>query len=673
MLQRHGLTLDYNVEKGDEYSDDRLLVKVKDNTGQEVGDVDLMHDPERKVYQITYSSLGELPRGEGIGTSVYRSIRDYVGKHFGCTVASDYTRSPFANRAWQSMQKSGIAIRKIRDLPGVPKSTHPGSGELDYYEMEGKLPEDVVTHKRRHGLVQAYKAAGCKTDSDILAMAASHGLVAQAEVEAALSEQRENSTAMIVVPGEPPGRNICAFIRKLLADRTKLIVVAQDGRLAPGNFERMLRASMPDVEKKLRVMDAGGPSLADIINMAERNRHYRPSQALEVYCRQDQVAGFQQEVHDGSLKFDPTVIRIIPTQVPKDDPDDITRAVSRDDNSAMHRVLDPHVFSDQDAIHDYKQALLHSENLQLEFLRDIASTKERGAKRLASIAQKNHELLDRRGIDIEGAEYLGSGNNGSAYKLRDGRILKLTTDDAEAHIASFIKGKQFKHVFKIYDVWAFPGTYSRDSKSAAHHVYGLVTEENLEKPDKYEQDMFDWMVETIEHFAEIANVNLEDDLKVALQTMMADQEYPPENKKEVLKSVKQFDLIGMMSDMKKIGAQADLHSGNFMRRPDGTFVIIDIGTGGSQESAKPPFIESESFLDIEVPSLDDGRLIEFGSIAPGSGVNGPMQMKGSNSSSWASGQLALQDPRNHVPEDEEETENDHSLDWGPGRASGASF
>lgn len=705
------------------------------------------------------------------------------------------------------------------------------------------------------------------THLESLALAASQGPVQLALAEA---DARQNSTAMVVVPGSAPGKNVCSFVRSLVQERSKLIVVAQNDGLPAGNFERMMRASMPDVEKKLRIMDASGPSLADAINSAERNRHYRPSQALEIYCDPEVARGFQQEITDGSLKFDPTVIHIVPTKVPLDASDDIEKAMEGGDESAMHRVLDPHVFSSQDAISDYRQALLHTEGLvkemaaftaqsvlpdlidaglvppstqeelgeghfgmvfpstdpakvikvtaqkdeadnarrlmgrtypgiarvfdaqQLrtvttrggkgvavwvitlerlkpldprqqdalsdamqdiwdeyvsgglmsgydyrafmqqniprlekavpgisaivksaqaagftadinagnimlnaankpvladvgpmggldeaidriveaivrEFLTDIADDKQTAIAIVKDVVRKNRALLKARGVDVAGAQMLGAGANGVAWKLRSNRVLKVTTDDAEAHVAAHIKGKRFKHVFTIYDVWAFPGTFN------GHHVYGLVTEEGLEKPDNQEQKEFDWMVETLERFAKIADVNLEDDLKLVLQTMMSSDRLAAENKRVLLEYVKKFDLVGMMADMKRLGVLADLHSGNFMRRPDGTFVIIDIGTGGSQESAKPPFIEGQNIFDIEVPSLDNGQLNEFGTGSPGSGAAGPPRMKGSNSSSWSTGVLALKDPKNHVPEDENEDEADRAMDWGPGRVSGTSF
>ncbi len=209
-----------------------------------------------------------------------------------------------------------------------------------------------------HPLLWHYRSLGYDTNEQVLEAARCRGIPAWLDVVRAISEDAtmQNSTAMVVVPAEPPGKNVCDFIRKMIGGRTKLIVAAQPGKLAPGNFEKLLRASMPDCEKKIRVMDVGD-SLADAVSSAERNRHYRPSQALEVYCDDQDARNFAQEIRDGSLKFDPTVISVRQTEVPTDDLDAILKAVQGEDLAAMHRVLDPHLFSDQNALGSYKDAL----------------------------------------------------------------------------------------------------------------------------------------------------------------------------------------------------------------------------------------------------------------------------------------------------------------------------
>lgn len=206
-------------------------------------------------------------------------------------------------------------------------------------------------------LLKAYRSAGYVTKEQIILAARARGNAALLDVKRALLEDvRQNSTAMVIVSGDPPGKNVTDMIRRLIVDRTKLIVVAQSSSLGPGDFERLLRASMPDVEKKLRVMDDGN-SVADAVSSAERNRHYRPSQALEVFCSKEQADAFTQEIRAGSLKFDPTVIAVNPIEIPTDDVGAITSAINGEDLQAMHRVLDPHIFSNQGSLQIYKNLL----------------------------------------------------------------------------------------------------------------------------------------------------------------------------------------------------------------------------------------------------------------------------------------------------------------------------
>ncbi len=675
ILKRYGISLEYEEGSGiigDNFDDAAYLtVGVHDSDGKDIGEVNLSKDAERKVYQITYSELYDLPKGAGIGTSVYRAIRDYVGKKYGSTVASDYNRSEFANRAWAGMEKSGLAKHKTPDI-GLK---HKSDKDPSYYEMEA--------------LVREYRKAGCKTDADILEMARCYGPVALAEAIAALNENgRENTTVMVVVQANPPGKNVCSFIRNTIADKSKLIVVAQPGTLSSGNYERLLRASMPDCEKKLRVMDAGS-SLADAVNSAERNRHYRPGQALQVFCSNDLALSFKQEISAGSLKFDPTVIQVTPVEVPSDDTAAIQKACNSDDLAALHRVLDPHMFSDSASIPEYQKAVTQSESIKslvdraltVEFLTDLHDDPEIAKAQLVQVIKQNIKLLDDRGINVRRGKYLGTGNNGSAWQLTNGKVLKVTTDDAEAHIASHVKGKHFKHIFTIDDVWAFPG------KINGHIVYGLITEGGLNKLSDEESEEFDWLIEMLADLYKGAEKQLySGNLKPVLKGMMIHPHIDPRNKKHALELVKKFDLAGICADAKKIGYFVDLHSGNLMKRANGVYVVIDMGQGGSgQERAKPPLIgidatDEEVILGTGI--LGKKQMNEFGTGSPGSGANGPAQMKGSNSSAWAGGMMVLLDPEDNIPTDDNASERDGrldqditggGLDWGVGRRTGASI
>lgn len=484
--------------------------------------------------------------------------------------------------------------------------------------------------KHEDSFPSAYEDEGLTTEQAV-ELASTRGSTAMEQLRAGLELRetgRENSTAMLVVPGGPPGRNLCAFVRSLTANRSKLIVVNQssDG-LGPGGFERLLRASMPDCEKKLRVVD-GGSSLADAVSSAERNRHYRPSQALEVFCDPEVARGFSQEVRDGALKFDPTVIRILPQKIPSDDGADITRAIQTDDQAAMHRVLDPHVFSNQDSIADYRQALMH-EKVVREFLSDIAPSRDLAIRTLHDI------VTDTLGAEADGLQYLGTGRNGSAYRHPDGFIVKVTTDSIEVDSASKLEGLQPDHLGRIFAV-----------RPVGKGIWMLIQEDLERLPAKYSEE-FDIAMEVLELIGVMDDLNAGD-----CATVIDALASHPDIELAALAAdaMLRFDVPGMCYELSRLGLTADFHSGNVMLR-SGSPVLVDLGTPGD----------------------DPGRIDEFGTGAPGSGANGPAQMRGSNSSSWSSGQLALKRPENHVPEDDNATERDTALDWGPGRTSGASF
>lgn len=282
------------------------------------------------------------------------------------------------------------------------------------------------------------------------------------------------------------------------------------------------------------------------------------------------------------------------------------------------------------------------DSLRLEFLTDIAPRRRDAIQMLSDIVSDHWDLLVDRGVDPEGMRYLGAGNNGAAWELADGRVLKVTTDDAEAHVASFLRGKRFKHVFTVHDVWAFPGQYN------GHYVYGLVTEGGLIKPTKAEQDEFDRMADVLLRVEADSGQPMEQNFRNTLQYLMADPDITPQEKQATLLAVKKFGVAGMMADMKRIGFATDLHSGNFMKRPDGTYVIIDIGTGGDQEDSKPPFLEGH--LDLE------GLINEVGVLGAPQ-ADGRSHLRGTNSSAWVSGRLVLANPQDHVPVDDEEEEH----------------
>jgi hypothetical protein len=176
-----------------------------------------------------------------------------------------------------------------------------------------------------------------------------------------MNEGRQNSTAMVIIPSDPPGRNVCGFIRKIAQGRSKVLVVGQSGKLAPGNLQDLLMAQLPDVTKieVIDMADTGGESVSDAVEALAAQGLYKSGQALEVWCSPDVARGFAEEIKSGQLDLDPTTISVHPEQVPSDDLVAIMQAFTDEDVTAMKRLLDPHIFSDPAELPKYRDALLH--------------------------------------------------------------------------------------------------------------------------------------------------------------------------------------------------------------------------------------------------------------------------------------------------------------------------
>lgn len=443
---------------------------------------------------------------------------------------------------------------------------------------------------------------------------------------------RQNSVALVVVGNGPPGRKTCALVRSLSKDRSRLIVVSQSTGMQPGSFERMLRASLPDCEKRLRVMEAQG-RLVDMIASAERNKHFSPKQALEVFCDSRLAQPYGHDSTELGLTFDPGLVSVRPINVPVDDSDAILSAIRGQDQSAQHRVLDPHIFSNPAGLAQFKSAALGqaSESLMREFLADISSDREDAISTLRDMLAAH--------FDVDSLSYLGSGRNGSAYRHPDGFVLKVTTDPIEVASARRLVGSSPRHLGRVFGI-----------KQLSARVW-LLVQEDLDRLSDDDREEFDLSMEVIEGQGAMDALNCGDLARVV--EVLAHAPPPARGSIEMAISVmRRFGVPGMCSDMRSLGLTGDFHSGNVMLRGDRP-VLIDLGTPGDAPGTGP--------------------IREFGSGAPGSGAAGPATMRGSNSSSWSNGRGALKSPANHVPEDENADEQDHALDWGPGRVSGASF
>ena len=201
-------------------------------------------------------------------------------------------------------------------------------------------------------------------------------------------------------------------------------------------------------------------------------------------------------------------------------------------------------------------------------------------KNLGKILIKYSNNFSKNGINVMGAKRLGSGSFGVAYLLNDGKVLKLTKDTEEAIISNFLINKSIQHFVKIFGVFKLPIT------DTGEQIYAIL-QEKLMPVSKQDGSL------------------LEKNIKVLKQVIGGSDPFIFTNKKwEEIKSLKQVqnkpDVLNYLeeigfnnicNDLNKSGIKfVDFHSGNFMRRSDGTLVLIDIGADatnfGSESNIK---------------------------------------------------------------------------------------
>lgn len=191
-------------------------------------------------------------------------------------------------------------------------------------------------------------------------------------------------------------------------------------------------------------------------------------------------------------------------------------------------------------------------------------------------------LLNEKGINIENMKFLGAGDNGQAYLLQNGEVLKATSDDNELWIAKHLENKQYNYICKIYKVINFTHEIPKWDRWNNGN-FGVIVQERIRPLDAMES-------ETYRQAISIVSNNLPDSMNYTYPfiSMSWDkiEKSNIENKTfqnaiSILKNKFNFDKI--IKDVKKSGvAIDDFHSGNLGKREDGTYVIFDLGGPNSK-------------------------------------------------------------------------------------------
>jgi cytidyltransferase-like protein len=235
-----------------------------------------------------------------------------------------------------------------------------------------------------------------------------------------------------------------------------------------------------------------------------------------------------------------------------------------------------------------------------------------GAK---NFINKNLEKLAKKGINGNAAKQIGQGTRGVAFDIGNNRVLKISNDVQEAIAANKLKEFNLKHVVRFFDVFRFP---EEDPKLG--HVYGVVQEKliplggadssnqqvsgesaelnnaliKLQLPQTIYKSGYDWD-RTKQMVAEF----VQSEIKRKYPQFSSDdidrkyaEKYAAEMNGYWKICTQKFHIGDMVQELSAKGVKFhDYHAGNIMKRPNGEYVLIDIGYSKVAGGKEPGVLE----------------------------------------------------------------------------------
>ncbi len=220
---------------------------------------------------------------------------------------------------------------------------------------------------------------------------------------------------------------------------------------------------------------------------------------------------------------------------------------------------------------------------------------------IAHTLERAAPLLKKNGIELDFKKRLGAGAFGIAFLGSfQGKpaALKITGETDEAKAYNHLKGKTFKHLSHVYDVWRLPPT-SRGPHDQFLTKEGkplfLIAMEVLTKIGSTERKEFNELLDIIRyvgHFDNMTDVwetTIDEVDKIVAQGFRRqdgeredDDDSPSFSTYDQYEELsKKFDLAGMMADVSKSKIDLfDVHDENIMKR-GADYVLIDPGMAES--------------------------------------------------------------------------------------------
>lgn len=243
-------------------------------------------------------------------------------------------------------------------------------------------------------------------------------------------------------------------------------------------------------------------------------------------------------------------------------------------------------------------------------------------------------------LDLKVGQRLGSGTQGVAYDIGDGKILKVTTDESEAAAAAALVGKKLRGVYQVDASYAAKNSQARFAiiqeklkpisseldelfRWTSRHIllgaiYGLMNklspEEAAESIEMNWQAQFESIAYGLQKYSPKVYEYVLNNLKKTADIMATMPDYKGKfTKKQVDAAI---EVIYGLLNLRKMGITfSDVHSGNVMMRGSKP-VLIDIGYSKGS-SAKPKVVE---YARIDMPQIFSGDLIEFVESCRRSGI-----------------------------------------------------
>ncbi|MFW6219468.1 MAG: DUF5661 family protein [bacterium] len=188
-------------------------------------------------------------------------------------------------------------------------------------------------------------------------------------------------------------------------------------------------------------------------------------------------------------------------------------------------------------------------------------------------------------LGYEKAEPYGHGSAGGAYYIGNNKIMKITTDVAEAHDLSKLMGKNYKHLPKIYNIFKL--------KTHITDVYVIIREELDVNPNKVDDMFYQLNRELKKHNLPSIYKIMEDYTVHGFKEENIDYLETTHAKikdNKIKKDIEQ--IIELLRELKQANIRSyDFQVENFGYRKDGSLVFYDIGYSRHYKKESPEEID----------------------------------------------------------------------------------